>query len=567
MSCRPPCCKRDPERQCPICYTDQVWEMEIPSPIEWKDALTDLIKDGAGDASVGTCGTGVGGRDGSDGHDSHTYIGSNDKGKGFNSTLVGTEDGDSLSRNPPALWNETGICNQFIGDRIYGVTNFKYNTITLIAQRSTVTLPYVSPVNVSGRFYIPSSPILSGNYTKTLQARTGGERGNLIGGLWDKQQVVAPWPDGFEPALDNGTGTLVGNSLWAEPIQPATRWFFSFTGGKAEEIVYVGRDLTGTIPVQNGDDITSADYTSKSLNQRRLFLKIWDTANGFQYHDTNLVLGDYLDGGVLFRVKVTQTSIAQSGLDTNKFSIGTDVEYSIPQSGFIFTKAALSEYNRCQNGEAKLVSVGNSKRAYALPTSGTFAYLGGLQTQGWRLVGHDPQWWINEINGGAQRTSDDQKYLFLLPWINHFEVSDGIFLDTAVFRIAEFKHLNSSGETKQVVRPSDYDDITIPDGTEIQIGEVETGDTFTLGLDNEGEVTTEVSAITFDTPFISTVDDLSPTLSPYEYQTVTFTTSAADTGSSDIVITHDKNNLLIPSPWTLTLTTQSGPVDGGGAGI
>jgi hypothetical protein len=76
-----------------------------------------------------------------------------------------------------------------------------------------------------------------------------------------------------------------------------------------------------------------------------------------------------------------------------------------------------------------------------------------------------------------------------------------------------------------------------------------------------------VASITFDTPFISTVDDSTPTLLPYDFTTVSFTTSAADTGSSDIVITHDKNNLLIPSPWTLTLTTQSGPIDGGGAGI
>ena len=94
-------------------------------PLE--DSTTDKIVDGAGDASVGTCGTGTGGRNGSNGYDSHTYIYSNGKGRSVPDwdTRKGTEDGDSLSRNPPALWDETLICNQFIGDRIYGVTKFR----------------------------------------------------------------------------------------------------------------------------------------------------------------------------------------------------------------------------------------------------------------------------------------------------------------------------------------------------------------------------------------------------------------------------------------------------------
>jgi hypothetical protein len=533
--------------------------MEIPSPIEWLTTSTDLIKDGAGDASVGTCGTGVGGRDGSNGYDSHTTIYSNfNKGSAFDENLVATEDGDSLAR--PALWQETGICNQFIGERIYGVVNFKYNTPTLIAQRARVTLPSVTNISLSGRFYIPSSPILSGTYTKTLQARTGGDRGNVVDGLWDRTQDAD-----FEPMLDNPRVDAFALVL---PLASATSWFFSFTGGHTEQIVYIGSPVLSPIAVENGDDITSVEYTDKTLNQRRLFFYIWDqTTGGYKYYDIGLTLGEYLDGGVLFRVKVTQTSVAGMVGESNKFIIGTDVEYSVPQSQFLFTKSVTSEYNRCQNGEARIKSIGNLKSVFALPVTGTFAYLGGLQTIGWRLVGHDAQWWINEINDGAARESDDQKYLFLLPWINDFRVTDGTFSDTAAFRIAEFKHLDSSGETKQVVRAADYDSFTIPDATEIQIGEVEAGDTFTLGLDNEGEVTTEVSAITFDTPFISTVDDSTPTLLPYEYQTVTFTTSAADTGSSDIVITHDKNNLLIPSPYTLTLTTQSGPIGGGGAGI
>lgn len=265
--------------------------MEIPSPIEWLTTSTDLIKDGAGDASVGTCGD-INGRNGSDGYDSHTIIVSNRKGAGFDDSLVGTEDGDSLPR--PALWDQTGICNQFIGDRIYGIANFKYNTPTLIAQKATVTLPQAPPVRVSGRFYIPSSPILSGTYTKTLQARTGGDRGNLIGGLWDKQQSLEPFPNGFEPKLDNNSASLSGFSgNGFGPIQFASIWFFSFTGGHDEGIAYVGSEVTGTIPVQGGDDITPADYSGRSLNERRLFFKIWDQTSGIhRYHDIDLTLGD-----------------------------------------------------------------------------------------------------------------------------------------------------------------------------------------------------------------------------------------------------------------------------------
>jgi len=525
--------------------------MEIPSPIEWKDVSNDLIKDGSGDASVGTCGTGQGGRDGSDGFDSHTTILSNNKGSAFDPSLVGTEDGDSLAR--PSLWNETGICNQFIGSRIYGVVNFKYNTPTLIAQKAAITLPVVTPICVSGNFYIPSSPILNGTYTKTFQARTGGDRGNVINDLWSRT-IDAD----FEPKL---------NADDENSIQVLNTWFFSFSGDHVESLVFVGLPVNGTIEVVGGDDITSLDYTSRSLNDRRVFIKIWDQAvNGYLLYDTDLLLGDYLDGGILFSIAVTQTSIVGIVGDDNKFTIGTTVQYEIPESQFNLTKTVTSEYNRCQNGEVRLKSFGNIKRVYALPVSGQFAYTGGAFNLGWRLAGHDPQWWINDINDGAARSSDDQKYLFLLPWINDFRVTDGTFSDTAAFLIASFKHLDSSGVLKLAKYASDYDSYTIPDGTEINIGEVETGDTFTIGLDNEGEVTTEVTSITFDTPFISTVDDSTPTLLPYDYQTVAFTTSAATTGSSDIVITHDKNNLLIPSPWTLTLTTQSGPVDGGGPG-
>ena len=83
--------------------------------------------------------------------------------------------------------------------------------------------------------------------------------------------------------------------------------------------------------------------------------------------------------------------------------------------------------------------------------------------------------------------------MMLLPWINDFEISNGTFSDTANFIVARLLHKEfTAGEIKQAFYAADYDGVTIPDGTKYEIGEVETGDTFELGLDNLGEVTTEV---------------------------------------------------------------------------
>ena len=332
-------------------------------------------------------------------------------------------------------------------------------------------------------------------------------------------------------------------------------------------------------PVENGADITTADYSTKSLNDRRLFLKTRakGNVNGEDYrrYDTGLTLRDYIDGGVFVENTVEQISITPvlSFGNVIRYDVLMNVTYKIPQSQFEVTEQVLTPYGRCDSGAVKLIASPRIKPQRHWPTEGIlktgYNYDNDISPRANRRVAnHDPAWWINELEKHfLPRERADNKHIMLLPWINHFEITNGNFSDTANFIVVRFLHKDSSGAIKQAVYATGYAGVTIPDGTEINIGEVIAGDTFELGLDNLGEATTEVTAITFDTPFISTVDDSTPTLLPYDFTTVSFTTSAADTGSSDIVITHDKNNLLIPSPWTLTLTTQSGPIDGGGAGI
>lgn len=562
MSCNPPCCKRDPERQCPICFTDQTWAMEIPSPIEFISSSVDKIVDGAGDASVGTCGTGTGGRDGSNGYDSHTYIEARNKGKASLDWLVevGTEDGDSLSRNPPALWDETLICNQFIGDRIYGVTHIK-NRDRLTGPASPITLPFIHDINIRGEFYIPSAPVLAGTFTKTFEFRSGADRGTSDISLWDRVGDAD-----FKAGLQRRAGYFNHEIAWLN------HWHFNSIVQLTGSLQFLAYDLPGgfvgtrPIPVINGDDITSDDYTNRSLNDRRLILNT-NAINYDNLYDTGLTLGDYIDGGTFVRITVEQTGVVVNL--SGRFTITADVTYSIPESQFSVTEQVTQYFSRCNNGFVRLKGHPAMKNQTHFPIDGPFEN-DGISNNGWRLANHDPAWWVNEINRRAEdfpEPNEDKQHMMLFPWINHFEITNGNFSDTANFIVVRFLHKDSSGAIKQAVYATDYAGVTIPDGTEINIGEVIAGDTFELGLDNLGEATTEVTAITFDTPFISTVDDSTPTLLPYDFTTVSFTTSAADTGSSDIVITHDKNNLLIPSPWTLTLTTQSGPIDGGGAGI
>lgn len=545
MSCRPPCCKRDPERQCPICFTDQTWDQPIPpTAIEFTQNYRDLLKDGAGDASVGTCGTGVGGRDGSNGYDSHSYAHylitqntTNQKGSVLNNNNIATEIGDSLPR--PADWMDTWICNQVIGERIYSVVNFKNNTPTDIAAKFTKTLPQVYSPVLKGQFYIPSAPILAGTYSKTYQVRTGSDRaGDILN--WDKTLS-----SDFNPIVRNNSLTDVG-------IVNLARYGFEFAGQSWLQIV--GGPISGETEVSNGDNVTNDDYALLAINDRRIFLKIFDEP---QIYDTGLKFRDYLDGGLLFRIDVVQTAVNDFG---STISIECEVTYSLPESGFEVTVARTGvQYQRCQNGFATVEAIGVKKPAYRRPITGPLAATAlWLQEPGWRLGTHDPSWWVNYLNEDAP--DSDREYMFAFPWINEFKIVGTDFSDDPAFRVARFEHTDSSGNRKLLVLPSDYDDVTIPNGTTIDVGVVETGDLFKLGLDNEGEQTTEAT-ITFDNPFITAVDDSSPTLSPYEYQTVTFTGAelVAD-GDADIVITHDQAGNLIPSPYTLTL---SGDAPGG----
>jgi hypothetical protein len=556
--------------------------MEIPSPIvqgyrgfgSLGNSITDKIVDGAGDASVGTCG-GANGRDGSNGYDSHTYIDCNAKGRLAVdwATQKGTEDGDSIIRNPPALWDETLICNHFIGARIYSVTQLTDHNLQLFNSEPAVTLPYIRNLFIRGEFYIPPAPVLAGTFTKTFQFRSGADRGTSDISLWDR--VL----DGdFEPKLDR-RAEFAGHEFAA-----LNYWNLKCLNYLRGGLFFLAWDRDYGNPleieIENGDNITTEDYTLRSLNDRRVILKATSknelNNDVTKNYDTGLTLGDYIDGGILVQIEVEQTAV-EPVLEGVTYKITSNITHRIPQSGFSVTGETVEPLvGRCDNGSVRLYAFPSQKTQSHWPIDGVFKPNGSGQigtvanTGGWRVANHDPAWWVNEINRRAEdfpEPNEDKQHMMLFPWINHFEITNGNFSDTANFIVVRFLHKDSSGAIKQAVYATDYAGVTIPDGTEINIGEVIAGDTFELGLDNLGEATTEVTAITFDTPFISTVDDSTPTLLPYDFTTVSFTTSAADTGSSDIVITHDKNNLLIPSPWTLTLTTQSGPIDGGGAGI
>lgn len=548
MSCRPPCCKRDPERQCPICFTDQTWAMEIPSPIVFENSVNDKIVDGAGDASVGTCG-GATGRDGSNGYDSHTYIDSKIKGRSVPDYLekVGTEDGDSLSRNPPALWDETLICNQFIGDRIYGVTHIK-NKGRLTGEESPLTMPFIHNLGIRGEFYIPSAPVLSGTFTKTFQFRTGADRGSSNDSLWDRIK-----DDDFKPSLSRRSGYFIHR------VADLSEWRFYSLPKLRGWLKYVADAEFGPVPqyqVENGDDISDDDYTTKSLNDRRVFLTT-KIGNQYKYYDTGLTLGDYIDGGTFIQIEVEQTAV-EPILDGVRYLTTSNVTHRIPESGFEITEEVVDgSYRRCDNGLVRLYSYPSIKNQFWWPIDGPFKN-DGISNNGWRVANHDPAWWINEINRRAEdfpEPNEDKQFLMLLPWINEFEISNGSFSDTANFIVVRLLHKNTSGEIKNAFYAADYNGVTIPDGETVDVGEVETGDTFELGLDNLGEVTTECSSITIDNPFLIAIDDSSPTLLPYDFTTVTITGAPLVVdGTADIVITHDQGGTIIPSPWTITLS-------------
>lgn len=570
MSCRPPCCKRDPERQCSICFTDQTWSMEIPSPIvqggrgrnALEDSTTDKIVDGAGDASVGTCG-GATGRDGSNGYDSHTYIDCTAKGRLSVDwpTRKGTEDGDSIIRNPPALWDETLICNQFIGNRIYSVTQLLDHNFAIFDYPQLYdVMPQISDIFIRGEFYIPSAPVLAGTFTKTFQFRSGADRGSSANELWNR--VL---DDDFTPRLDYLRGAV------REEMSFVSSWQFNaiaYVKGWLEFVAY--DNYPDRFPlnyqVENGDDITNADYSTKSLNDRRLFLKTRakGNVNGDDYrrYDTGLTLRDYIDGGVFVENTVEQISITPvlSFGNVIRYDVLMNVTYKIPQSQFEVTEQVLTQHGRCDRGTVRLIASPRIKPQRHWPTEGILKTGYNFDNDitpraNRRVANHDPAWWINELEKHfLPRERADNKHMMLLPWINHFEITNGNFSDTANFIVARLLHKNTSGEIKNAFYATDFGGVTIPDGQTVEVGEVETGDTFELGLDNLGEVTTECSSITIDNPFLIAIDDSSPTLLPYDFTTVTVTGEPLVVdGTADIVITHDQGGTIIPSPWTITL--------------
>jgi hypothetical protein len=521
----------------------------------------DLLKDGLGDATIGTCGNSISGRNGTDGFDSHVYVYSGrDLDRVFDTPR--TENGDSIPRPIPQTDNL--ITNQLVGGRIYGISsvNFRARNSFESGNRG-FSYPQLQHhfLAADGAYHIPDSILLSGGFTKTYEFRFGLDRAGPDS-LFDRVPS-----DRADFRNDDYFDGKLGTEF--QKIATITATFINGSNGHYDSgqgyhgtvhFRYIGA-LPANRVVANGDDITERDFVGVALNDRRVFMTKADYSNNGAHtvYDTGLTFGQVLDGGIFFRVTVLQDSTSLSPL---KF----DINYSIPQSGFELNEVSYRRFHRCNEGRVyiHMNSSHHRTRDIVPDYDGVF-----IKPPGWPagfnywydVCNHDPAWWVNDRNAGE--TKDNLKLIAALGWIQNLKVSNGTFSDSAFLIVPRFFHKDSAGAIKQAVYASDYDDVTIPDGTEIPIGEVEAGDTFELGLDNPGEATAEVTGITFDTPFISTVDDSTPTLSPYELQTVVFTTSTATTGSSDIVVAHDQNGSQIPSPWTLTLTVVETPGGGG----
>jgi len=598
MTCRPPCCKRDPERQCPLCYTDQTWELTIPPTeivrLETGDKFVasgyeslytpDLLKDGTGDATTGTCGNGVSGRNGTDGFDSHTYIDGEARDLDSEVGTPRTENGDSLPR--PVLTNDNIIVNQLVGGRAYGVYGVPH--VRTSSFYGTASRPWRgSSVGLWGGFHIPASSLLEGTFTKTGQFRMGLDRAGPVELFSRVPSDPADWRD-----EDYFSGVISGQ------LEPFTTILFPFINGSNGtnvdirstlawvrfSIVGAGNPVTPRI-VENGDDISDADFVGRSINDRRVFMEMRNygasggtngpggvddgggSANNSPtlIYDTGVLFGDVLDGSLFLQLEVEQTAQPLDGKLT--FS----ATYSIPQSGFELIEPVTVKNLRCMQGTFTAVSRSFDKKAdniYSTYT-GPFQRLPGTPNNVqvyYDVCTQDPAWWVNDLN--SVRDKDNDKFIATFPWVDTLRLTDGTFADTAFLIVSSLRHRDSSGNTKTLVTAADYDDITIPNGTAIDLGVIETGDDIVLTFDNPGEETVEISSITFDDPWLKTVSDSSPTILPYELSSVTFTTElvVAPNTDADIVVTHDSNGDHIPSPYTLTLTGAEVPGDGGGPG-
>jgi hypothetical protein len=396
----------------------------LPSPIEFKTTTTDLLKDGSGDATTGTCGSQATGNDGSDGYDSHTIIRADRKGSFFDSTQVGTEEGDSLTR--PADFEDTGICNQIIGNKIFPISKLRIQQSSSTGGNVALSSGQYGNTNLFGNFKIDSADISGNAYTRGYAAKIGARRYGRQS-LWDKLSVFL------------SSGASLDQLFYARLIRPngvlnfPAMNSFKFTLAHNQLALCIcSPNFEPTINqvVENGDNVTNSDYLDKSLNDRRVFFRFWDdTVDRFKYFDTFLTLKEYSEG-ITFNINVSQTSATV--IDANRWTVGVDVTYSINESQFSETLQRTDVFNRCAFGEARLIAqvlrdVGNINAPVAGTVDGDdVAGLLKLDKPGvYRVTTADP-WWASELRtwhifGPNNRLSTEGKWLHV--WIEGFEIT------------------------------------------------------------------------------------------------------------------------------------------------
>jgi hypothetical protein len=541
--------------------------------------LPDLLKDGTGDAVLGECGS-RGKRDGSDGYDSHTYVGSA-RDYGFEENVPRTEVGDSIPRPIPTVDNI--ITNQIIGDKLYGITRVrprKLNSLEGTGGQRTVVPFSEEGVEVWGRFHVPDWVFLDKSYKKTGKFRFGLDRAGPDE-LWDR-----PKDNEWHATLGDQSRYYTGS--WAHRLQTFARCTFDFINGtgliRTDTVGFTflngrlpfqyggvlgpGPGQSTSIPVINNDGITNdRDFYGVSLNDRRVFMRLRDQRPGAYWPllwDTGLTLGDVFDSGIFFEINVTQTDgpvVPDGSLD---FDWHFDVTYRIPQIGFEIQEEKRVTPIRCFSGGIYLNTTSGYTRTYhnslkAGPYEGVFKAEKQFDT--FDVCNGDPSWWIDDVNAGFDGYPAN-KTIAALGWVQNLEVADGNFADTSYLVVRGFTHEGPLGELKKAVSYLDYDEQSIPSGETITIGDVANGDRMRLILDNPAEETVEVTAVTFDDPWLKTVSDSNPTLLPYTVVNLLFTVDhTVATGTVDITLTHDANNEFIPSPWVITLDAELG---GGG---
>lgn len=197
------------------------------------------------------------------------------------------------------------------------------------------------------------------------------------------------------------------------------------------------------------------------------------------------------------------------------------------------------------------------------------------QLQSGTLVsGANAGWFMDKITGWAVSGKKSEPAL-LSSFIGRAEVLDlGEQNDLAFLRclyVRGYRH----GETDPFVefnRDNFGDDWTIPDSAICDV-DLMFADTYKVGFSNDGGVTANFTNVTKEAPLIISVDKTTEELLPYNFTEFTFEAIApgavsppAGLTTSDLVFTHDKSGKLIPSTFTITLRSNKGVVNGGGAG-